>query len=77
MVSSCSAPLCSSLLPDVMPHASVLPRRTLTPQVAFSLSPSKLLDMWIIPVSFVLITGVSAAVAWVMARMFKLSRQQR
>ena len=46
-------------------------------QVAFSLTPAKLMDMWIIPLSFVLITAVSAAVAWVMAKMFKLSRSQR
>jgi hypothetical protein len=32
--------------------------------------------MWIIPVSFVLITGVSAAVAWTMSKMFKISRSQ-
>jgi predicted permease len=44
--------------------------------VAFSLTPAKLKEMWIIPLGFVLITGLSALVAWVLARIFKLKRSQ-
>ncbi|BEI80618.1 hypothetical protein CcaverHIS002_0111470 [Cutaneotrichosporon cavernicola] len=45
-------------------------------KVAFSLTPAKLKEMWIIPLSFVVITGVSALVAWSLAKLFKLNRSQ-
>ncbi|ORX33480.1 membrane transport protein-domain-containing protein [Kockovaella imperatae] len=45
-------------------------------KVAFSLTPAKLKEMWTIPVGFVIVTGLSAAVAWTLARLFKLSRSQ-
>jgi predicted permease len=32
--------------------------------------------MWIIPLSFVVITGVSAAVAWFLSKVFKLKKSQ-
>ncbi|KAJ9107705.1 hypothetical protein QFC21_001165 [Naganishia friedmannii] len=46
-------------------------------KVAFSLTPEKLKEMWVIPLGFVIITAVSAGVAWVMGTMFRLSRSQR
>ncbi|WVR04361.1 hypothetical protein IAU60_001362 [Kwoniella sp. DSM 27419] len=45
-------------------------------KVAYSLTPAKLREMWIIPLGFVLVTGLSAVVAWVLARIFRLSRSQ-
>ncbi|CAK9784257.1 auxin efflux carrier [Cutaneotrichosporon oleaginosum] len=45
-------------------------------KVAFSLTPAKLKEMWIIPLSFVVITGVSALVAWVLSKVFKLKKSQ-
>ncbi|TXT13478.1 hypothetical protein VHUM_00845 [Vanrija humicola] len=45
-------------------------------KVAFSLTPSKLKEMWIIPLGFVLITGASAGVAWFLSKLFKLKRSQ-
>ncbi|WVF70146.1 hypothetical protein IAT40_004934 [Kwoniella sp. CBS 6097] len=45
-------------------------------KVAYSLTPAKLKEMWIIPLGFVIVTGLSAAVAWAFAKMFKLSRSQ-
>ncbi|GHJ90117.1 hypothetical protein NliqN6_6519 [Naganishia liquefaciens] len=46
-------------------------------KVAFSLTPEKLREMWVIPLGFVLITGVSALVAFLMGTAFRLSRSQR
>ncbi|KAL7423264.1 hypothetical protein Q5752_002564 [Cryptotrichosporon argae] len=46
-------------------------------KVAFSLTPAKLKEMWIIPLGFVLVTGVSAAVAWALAKVLKLKKSQR
>ncbi|WWC87148.1 uncharacterized protein L201_002034 [Kwoniella dendrophila CBS 6074] len=45
-------------------------------KVAYSLTPAKLREMWIIPLGFVVVTGLSAGVAWVLAKMMKLSRSQ-
>ncbi|KAK8846666.1 hypothetical protein IAR55_005753 [Kwoniella newhampshirensis] len=45
-------------------------------KVAYSLTPSKLKEMWIIPLGFVVVTGLSAAVAWVLSSLFKLKRSQ-
>ncbi|WVQ83865.1 hypothetical protein IAT38_006009 [Cryptococcus sp. DSM 104549] len=45
-------------------------------KVAYSLTPSKLKEMWIIPLGFVVVTGLSAAVAWTLSKIFKLSRSQ-
>ncbi|RXK37203.1 endoplasmic reticulum protein [Tremella mesenterica] len=45
-------------------------------KVAFSLTPGKLKEMWIIPLGFVLVTAVSAGVAWGLSRAFRLSRSQ-
>ncbi|KAK4689781.1 auxin efflux carrier family protein, partial [Tremellales sp. Uapishka_1] len=46
-------------------------------KVAFSLTPAKLKEMWIIPLGFVVVTGVSAAVAWALSKVFKLKRSQQ
>ncbi|EUC66737.1 endoplasmic reticulum auxin efflux carrier protein [Rhizoctonia solani AG-3 Rhs1AP] len=46
-------------------------------KVAFSLSPEKLQELWIIPIFFVGITGVSSLVAWVLGTAFGLKRSQR
>ncbi|WVQ97745.1 hypothetical protein IAU59_004859 [Kwoniella sp. CBS 9459] len=45
-------------------------------KVAYSLTPAKLKEMWIIPLGFVVVTGLSAAVAWAFAKVFKLSKSQ-
>ncbi|WVQ68916.1 uncharacterized protein L199_007125 [Kwoniella botswanensis] len=45
-------------------------------KVAYSLTPSKLKEMWIIPLGFVVVTGLSAGVAWVLAKLFKLKKSQ-
>ncbi|KAG8842577.1 hypothetical protein FRB96_005254 [Tulasnella sp. 330] len=46
-------------------------------KVAFSLSPQKLKELWIIPIFFVVVTGVSAGVAWAMGYLLGLKRTQR
>ncbi|WVN88656.1 uncharacterized protein L203_103867 [Cryptococcus depauperatus CBS 7841] len=46
-------------------------------KVAYSLTPAKLKELWIIPLGFVFITGLSAAVAYVLAKILRLSRSQR
>ena len=46
-------------------------------KVAFSLTPEKLADLYIIPIGFVLITCFSAAVAFAMSKVFRLKRSQR
>ncbi|ODO03074.1 hypothetical protein I350_05919 [Cryptococcus amylolentus CBS 6273] len=46
-------------------------------KVAYSLTPAKLKELWIIPLGFVIVTGVSAGVAWSLAKTFKLSKSQR
>nr|KIR86098.1 endoplasmic reticulum protein [Cryptococcus tetragattii IND107] len=45
-------------------------------KVAYSLTPAKLKELWIIPLGFVLISGLSALVAWLLAKVFRLSRSQ-
>nr|XP_019047525.1 endoplasmic reticulum protein [Kwoniella bestiolae CBS 10118]OCF26455.1 endoplasmic reticulum protein [Kwoniella bestiolae CBS 10118] len=45
-------------------------------KVAYSLTPAKLKEMWIIPLGFVVVTGLSAGVAWVLAKLFKLKKSQ-
>ena len=49
----------------------------LFPGVAFSLDPQKLKELWIIPIIFVVITSVSAAVGWIMGTMLGLRGSQR
>ena len=49
----------------------------LFPKVAFSLNPQKLKELWIIPIIFVVVTCVSAMVAWIMGTMLRLKRSQR
>lgn len=46
-------------------------------QVAFSLTPEKLKDLYVIPIFFVVLTGVSGLAAWLTAWIFRLSRSQR
>jgi predicted permease len=46
-------------------------------KVAFSLTPSKLKEMWIIPLGFVIVTVVSAAVAYGLGTVFRLKKSQR
>lgn len=46
-------------------------------KVAFSLSPEKLQELWIIPIFFVGITAVSSLVAFVLGVVFGLKRSQR
>ncbi|ORY92885.1 membrane transport protein-domain-containing protein [Leucosporidium creatinivorum] len=46
-------------------------------KVAFSLTPEKLADLYIIPVGFVIISTFSAAVAWGMGKVFRLKKSQR
>ncbi|KAJ1311361.1 hypothetical protein OPQ81_009854 [Rhizoctonia solani] len=46
-------------------------------KVAFSLSPEKLQELWIIPIFFVGITIVSSLVAWILGTVFGLKRSQR
>lgn len=46
-------------------------------KVAFSLTPEKLADLWIIPVLFVILTVVSYLCAWVLATAMRVSRSQR
>ncbi|CAE6457488.1 unnamed protein product [Rhizoctonia solani] len=46
-------------------------------KVAFSLSPEKLQELWIIPIFFIGITAVSSLVAWALGTVFGLKRSQR
>ncbi|KIP06466.1 hypothetical protein PHLGIDRAFT_90850 [Phlebiopsis gigantea 11061_1 CR5-6] len=46
-------------------------------KVAFFLSPSKLRELWIIPIFFLVTTGVSMAVAFLLGWIFRLKRSQR
>ncbi|KAI0035793.1 membrane transport protein-domain-containing protein [Vararia minispora EC-137] len=45
-------------------------------KVAFTLSPAKFKELWIVPLFFCVLTIVSAAVAWAMAAMLKLKKTQ-
>ncbi|KDQ09145.1 hypothetical protein BOTBODRAFT_138169 [Botryobasidium botryosum FD-172 SS1] len=46
-------------------------------KVAFTLNPSKLKELWIIPATFVVVTSVSAGVAWLLGTLLRLKRTQR
>jgi predicted permease len=46
-------------------------------KVAFSLTPEKLLDLYLIPIGFVLITAFSAGVAFALGTLFRLKKGQR
>lgn len=46
-------------------------------KVAFSLTPEKLLDLWMIPIGFILITAFSAGVAFTLGTVFRLKKGQR
>lgn len=46
-------------------------------KVAFSLSPEKLRELWIIPLFFVGVTATSALTAWVTGWLLGLKRSQR
>lgn len=46
-------------------------------KVAFFLSPAKLRELWIIPIFFLLVTGVSLAAAWSLGNLFRLRPSQR
>ncbi|GAA6011871.1 hypothetical protein JCM10207_003411, partial [Rhodosporidiobolus poonsookiae] len=46
-------------------------------KVAFSLTPDKLVELWIIPVGFCFISAFSAGVAWTLGRLVGLKRGQR
>ncbi|KAF8882416.1 membrane transport protein-domain-containing protein [Infundibulicybe gibba] len=46
-------------------------------KVAFFLTPAKLRELWIIPLFFILVTGVSMAVAFSLGWIFRLKRSQR
>ncbi|KAF8496495.1 auxin efflux carrier [Russula emetica] len=46
-------------------------------KVAFFLSPEKLRELWIIPIFFLLVTGVSLGVAWLLGNLFRLKPSQR
>ncbi|QRV91348.1 transport protein [Ceratobasidium sp. AG-Ba] len=46
-------------------------------KVAFSLSPSKLRELWVIPIFFIAITVASSLVAFVLGVAFRLKRSQR
>ncbi|KAI0296456.1 auxin efflux carrier [Russula brevipes] len=46
-------------------------------KVAFFLSPAKLQELWIVPIFFLLVTGVSLGVAWVLGNLFRLRPSQR
>lgn len=45
--------------------------------VAFSISADEFWELWIIPPFFILISGVSLVVAWLLTFVFRLSRPQR
>ncbi|KAH8113849.1 membrane transport protein-domain-containing protein [Phellopilus nigrolimitatus] len=46
-------------------------------KVAFSLSPAKLRELWIIPLFFVLVTAVSMCVSYFLGWVFRVKRSQR
>ncbi|KAI9441258.1 auxin efflux carrier [Lactarius indigo] len=46
-------------------------------KVAFFLSPAKLRELWIIPIFFMLVSGVSLVVAWSLGNLFRLRPSQR
>ncbi|KAF8312912.1 hypothetical protein DL93DRAFT_2059552, partial [Clavulina sp. PMI_390] len=46
-------------------------------KVAFSLSPDKIRELWVIPVSFAVVTAVSGFVAYWLGKLLRLHRSQR
>ncbi|KAI5118167.1 hypothetical protein M0805_005789 [Coniferiporia weirii] len=46
-------------------------------KIAFSLSPAKLRELWIIPIFFVLVTSVSMCISFFLGWAFRLKRSQR
>ncbi|KAI9509304.1 auxin efflux carrier [Russula earlei] len=46
-------------------------------KVAFFLSPAKLKELWIIPISFLLVSAVSLGVGWLLGNLFRLRPSQR
>jgi predicted permease len=46
-------------------------------KVAFSLSPQKIKELWIVPLGFVVVTGTSMSVAWAMGTIFRLKKSQK
>ncbi|KLO05663.1 hypothetical protein SCHPADRAFT_910888 [Schizopora paradoxa] len=46
-------------------------------KVAFFLSPAKLRELWIIPIFFVITTGISMGIAYTLGWIFRLKRSQR
>ncbi|KAI5118168.1 hypothetical protein M0805_005790 [Coniferiporia weirii] len=46
-------------------------------KVAFSLSPAKLRELWVVPVVFILVTAVSMGVSYLLGLAFRLKRSQR
>ncbi|KAH8926824.1 hypothetical protein BT69DRAFT_1238568 [Atractiella rhizophila] len=45
-------------------------------KVAFSLSPQKLVELWIVPVGFVIVTAVSMGIAFILGPIFRLQKSQ-
>ncbi|KAH7928574.1 hypothetical protein BV22DRAFT_192046 [Leucogyrophana mollusca] len=58
-------------------NVSLLTPALLFSKVAFFLSPAKLRELWIIPIFFVLVTGLSGVVAYILGRVFRLKKSQR
>lgn len=46
-------------------------------KVAFSLSPEKLRELWVIPIFFIIVTTLSMCIAWILGTTFRLSKSQR
>ncbi|WAQ92308.1 hypothetical protein PtA15_16A214 [Puccinia triticina] len=46
-------------------------------KVAFSLTSEKLADLYVVPISFVVITLTSCLVAWLLSKLFRLERSER
>ncbi|KAA1067620.1 hypothetical protein PGT21_011637 [Puccinia graminis f. sp. tritici] len=46
-------------------------------KVAFSLTSEKLADLYVVPISFVIITLTSGLVAWLLSKLFRLERPER
>ncbi|PLW54004.1 hypothetical protein PCANC_06850 [Puccinia coronata f. sp. avenae] len=46
-------------------------------KVAFSLTSEKLADLYVVPLSFIIITLTSGVVAWILSKLFRLERAER
>ncbi|EJC99381.1 uncharacterized protein FOMMEDRAFT_170658 [Fomitiporia mediterranea MF3/22] len=46
-------------------------------KVAFSLTPAKLRELWIIPIFFFVVTGVSMGISYILGLIFRLKKSQR